>query len=514
MSGDRGRHLTTGFIVKFMHRRLGALSVVALLATAPAAYALDANDFAGKLKNIYAGQGSSLLVTLGASTVSGNNITFDGLTLGSPLAPAQDIKLNSKLTFENVAEQADGSYTADALTFPDADFKFDGGELTIKNIAFKQIFVPSGKNPDVLDSSRFVGSGTAGPFVLALDGQPAFSMDSVTVNNTFKPSQAEAQLTEIDSVGTTQGFKFDMSQAKDKDALAQAKALDLVTVTGKLLESVNWTLADGHLNISELSADVDKVGKLKFSFDMTGYTAAFLKNLTALSEAMTKATGGSGQANQQAATAMLLASLQTLFLNSASLRFDDASITAKLIDMGAKQANVDRAKFIDTLVAQVPASMNEGESQPLPVQVTQTAQAAVRAYLNDPHSIEIRLAPKTPLGILGIVGAAMAPQNLVDQIGLKILVNDKEITPDQAAKETGTSPAAPTGGDNSTAPATDDNSGASSSDDNSGSSSDDSSSSSSDDNSSGAASDNSGSDDNAGADDSSGTDRLTTKHNH
>lgn len=449
-------HSTTGTNVKFSHRRSWALSAALLLATAPAALALDVNDFTGKVKNLYAGQGSSVAITLGASTVEGNNITFDGVTIGSSLAPEQAFKLDSKLTFSNVAEQPDGSYTADALTFPDADFKFEGGELTVKNIAFKHIYVPSGKNPDVLDSSRLVGSATAGPLVLTMDGQPAFTMDSVTIDNTFQPSQNAPSLAALGSTGRTEGLRFDLSGSKDQETLAQAKALDLLVVTGKLLENVNWTLSDGHLDISEISADFDKVGKLKFAFDMTGYTPAFLKNVTAMTEAMAKS--GADGADSKAATAVLLASLQTIFLNSASLRFEDGSITTKLLDMAAKDAAVERAKFIDQLVAEIPAQMNEGESQPLPLEVVQTAQAAVRAYLNDPHSIEVRLAPKAPLGVLGIVAAAMAPQNVAEQIGLKILVNDKEITPADAAKETGTSPAPATSGDNSATPPAGDNS--------------------------------------------------------
>ena len=441
--------LEMGKTVTLMHLRPLALSVVALLATAPAAFALDANDFASKLKGVYAASmGTAVNLTLGAASVNGDVVTIDGATITEPSSPSNTLKLDAKLTFSGVSEQPDGSYLADTLTLPDGNFPFDGGSFSVKNIVLKHIFIPSGKAPNVLNTTRLVGDVSIGPMVLTIDNTPAFTIDGLSISNSFKPSQSDPALTEIDSNGLTSGLKFDMSQAKDQEALAQAKALDLVTVTGKMLETVTWTLKDGHVNLSEFSTDFDKIGKLKLALDFTGYTPEFLQNLTAVSQSLGQ-LGSDSSANQQQATAMLLNSLQTLFLNSASIRFDDGSITDKLIDLGAKDAGVDRAAFIDALVAQIPAQMNESGSEQVPVQMVQTMQAAARAYLNNPHSIEVKLAPKAPLGILGIVAAAMAPMNLADQIGLKILVDDHEVTPADAAKETGVAPAAPAATDSS-----------------------------------------------------------------
>jgi|GEM_PF-224091 len=495
-------HQPLGKNVTLMPLRPLALSVVALLATVPAAFAVDANDFATKLKSVYASSmGQAVTLTLGTATADGNVVTIDGATITEAATPANTLKLDAKLTFSGVTEQPDGSYLADSLTLPDGNFPFEGGSFSIKQIVLKHIFVPGGKTPSVLDSTRLIGDISIGPMVLTMDNTPALTIDGVTISNSFKPTQSDPSLAEIDSTGVTSGLKFDMSHAKDADAVAQAKALDLVTVTGKALESLTWSLKDGHLNLSEFSTDFDKIGKLKLAFDLTGYTPEFLQNLSNVTQSLGQLSSDSS-GNQQQATALLLNSLQTLFLNSASIRFDDASITTKLLDLGAKSAGTDRATFAAALVAQIPASVNEGGSDNVPVPMVQMMQAAARAYLNDPHSIELKLAPKSPLGILGIVAAAMAPANLVDQIGLKIIVNDHEITAADAAKETGTAPA-PAASDNSSS--TDDGNG-----DGSDASSGDDNSSTMDDNSSGG-------DDNSSGDDSSTggkvpDSRLTSKH--
>lgn len=223
-----------GKTVKPKHLRSLALSIVALCASASAAMALDTADFAKKLTAVY---GFSLppggSVNFGTATVSGNSVTYDGLTVVVPGATDGPFKIDTKLTFSGVQAQPDGSYVADSLSFPDVDYKFDGGELTAKNFSFKHLYVPSGKTQGTLDSTRLFGDASVGPIALSIDGTPAFSVDSVTVTNNFKPSQADANPTEIDSTGVTSGLKFDMTGAKDQDAIAAAKALDLLTVTGK-----------------------------------------------------------------------------------------------------------------------------------------------------------------------------------------------------------------------------------------------------------------------------------------
>ena len=440
-----------GLLVKLLKLRPLGLSVIALMAMASAAQALDAADFAGKVISIYAtSMAPGEKVTFGPATVTGNDITYDGLTLTTP--GADPVKLATKLKFVGVAEAADGSYTADALTFPDVDQTMEKTEITVKNITLKHLFVPNGKAPSIIDGSRVFRDASVGPISVVVDGKPVVSIDSISISNTLKPSQTDPALAEIDSAGTTSGLKVDMTGAKDQESLDQIKALGLQTVTGKSLEAMTWTLKDGHLNISEVSIDLDQIGKLKFGLEMTGYTPEFLQNLTTVSQAMVAGQSGGNSADQSKNTALLLGAAQTLFLNSMSLRFDDATITGRVLDYLAKKQGVSKQALIDQYVAALPAAMNDGSE--MPPDLTHAMQAAVQKFLADPHSIEIKLAPKTPLGVLGIVGAAMAPANLADTIGLQLVVNDKQVTAaDYVAPPVDTT--APQPADDTAAPADD-----------------------------------------------------------
>ena len=74
-----------GLLVKLLKLRPLGLSAIALMAMASAAQALDAADFAGKVISIYAtSMAPGEKVTFGPGTVSGNDITYDGLTLTTP----------------------------------------------------------------------------------------------------------------------------------------------------------------------------------------------------------------------------------------------------------------------------------------------------------------------------------------------------------------------------------------------------------------------------------------------
>ncbi|HTJ56793.1 MAG TPA: hypothetical protein VL418_04410 [Devosiaceae bacterium] len=446
--------------MKLSYLRPLALSLAALLVSAPAAFALDANDFASKLSAVY---GQSLppggALKLGAATVSGDAVSYDGVTVTLPdQAP---VKLDTKLQFAGVKEQPDGSYVADTLSFPDIDYKFEGGEVSARNLVLKRVYVASGKVPDVLAGSRLFSQGSIGPITVVAGGKQLATIDSVLVTNTFAPSQTEGPLTNIASNGLTNNIKIDLAQisAQDPDSAKPIAQLGLSTLTAKAIENMTWSLTDGHIAISEISVDVDNVGKLKFALDMTGYTPEFVHNLSSVSQALAQQGTSNESAQSQQQTAMLLASLQTLFLNSTSLRFDDASITNKLLDIGAKQENTTKSALIESTVASIPAQLNGDGS--MPVTLVQEIQAAVRAYLVDPHSIEVRLAPKSPLGVLGLVAVAMQPATAADTLGLQLVVNDKQITSAEASKETGVAPggttATPSSSGSSAAPSDSDN---------------------------------------------------------
>jgi hypothetical protein len=147
--------------------------------------------------------------------------------------------------------------------------------------------------------------------------------------------------------------------------------------------------------------------------------------------------------NNGQATMQLMAAAQKLFVNGISLRFDDASLTSKMIAFYAKQAGVPADAFVKGLIASAGAMTS---SMGLPPALAGLARATVVAYLQNPKSLEIRLQPAAPVGVLDFMAAAMQPDSLIQQVGLKVLVDDQEVT---AAAGNDSGMTAPSGDNNS-----------------------------------------------------------------
>jgi hypothetical protein len=403
--------------VKRNHFGPVALSLAALLVSASAALALDANDFAGKVTKQYAG-GSAATLALGAATVNGSDVTFAGFTITPK--DEKPVAVTTPLTFHNVAEGADGSYTADSLTLPDFDYSSDGVELSTKNFVLSHIYVGNAPTPDPLQSARAFGGLSVGPITVSKGGAPVASIGQITVNNSFKPSQTDAQLTGIESSGSAGAISIDLSKVDDPDAKAQIEALGVTRLNGKIAETASWSMPDGHLKISGMSVGFDELGKLTLAVDVTGYTPALVQALGAAGQSMTESDN-----DGQAATMQLMAAAQKLFVNGVSLRFDDASLTSRMIAYYAKQSGASPDDFVKGLIASAgPMTSSMG----LPPALAGLARAAVVAYLKNSKSLEIRLQPAAPVGVLDFMAAAMQPDSLIKQVGLKVLVDDQEVT--------------------------------------------------------------------------------------
>jgi hypothetical protein len=99
--------------------------------------------------------------------------------------------------------------------------------------------------------------------------------------------------------------------------------------------------------------------------------------------------------------------MQRLSLNGATIRFDDASLTGKILDFVAQQQGLKREDVVNVAKAGLPLALMQ-------VQLTDLAAAispAINAYLDAPGSIEIKAAPPQPVPFTMLGGAAMANPN-------------------------------------------------------------------------------------------------------
>ncbi|TIQ76407.1 MAG: hypothetical protein E5X44_33155, partial [Mesorhizobium sp.] len=117
----------------------------------------------------------------------------------------------------------------------------------------------------------------------------------------------------------------------------------------------------------------------------------------------------------------MLGVLQQLSFNSASIRFDDDSLTNKVLDYVGKQQGMSGKDVANQAKAVVPFGMAQLNNPELTAQVS----AAVGKYLDDPQSIEILAKPPAAVPFALIMAGAMSnPTDLTKTLGVTVKANE------------------------------------------------------------------------------------------
>ena len=387
------------------------LAGAALATLASPAFALDGADLMAKLNATYATSG----VTIGYSNaaVDGSTVTLEGTELKATGAEAP-IKLGT-VTMDGVEEDGNGGYTIETVSFQDINVTEKEATVSAKDIALNGVSIPGTVVPGTLESLLMYESATAGPVSVTAKGKEVFSMSGMEANITRM--DADAGL-EFDA--TLSDLKADLTQVEDPKAKETLAKLNMQTLEGKVSMSGSWELASGKLAVDEYAFDFKDVGRLNIALEFSGYTLELLKGLQ---EAIKAAEANPNKEEANAAMGMSMMGLvQQLTFNSASISFEDASITKKLLDYAGGEQGVSGDQMAQSLKGLVPIMIAQLNMPDLQNQIS----AAVNTYLDDPKSLTISAEPKEPVPFPMIMGAAMgAPQTIPQVLGVTITANDE-----------------------------------------------------------------------------------------
>ena len=387
------------------------LAGAALASLASPAFALDGADLLAKLNATYATSG----VTISSSnvTVDGSTVTMESAELKATGSEAP-VKLGT-ITMDGVEEDGDGGYTVETVSFQDINVTEADSTVSAKDLAISGVIIPGEVVSGTLESLLMYESATAGPVSVTSKGKEVFSMSGMEAN--IKRMDADAGL-EFDA--TFSDLKADLTSVEDPKAKDTLAKLNMQTLEGKVTMSGSWELASGKLAVDEYAFDFKDVGRLNLALEFSGYTLDFLKGMQ---EAVKAAETNPNKEEANAAMGMSMMGLvQQLTFNSASISFEDASITKKLLDYAGSEQGVSGDQMAQSLKGLIPimlAQLNMPELQ------NQIAEAA-NAYLDDPKSITISAEPKEPVPFPMIMGAAMgAPQTIPQVLGVTVTANDE-----------------------------------------------------------------------------------------
>jgi hypothetical protein len=118
---------------------------------------------------------------------------------------------------------------------------------------------------------------------------------------------------------------------------------------------------------------------------------------------------------------MLMPQLMNVSLSGLQFRFEDASITKKVLPIIAKMQGMDEA----AMVANAGAMMQIGLMQLKNQAFTDQVVGAVNAFLKDPKSFTISLKPAAPVKVQQLMTLDPAnPGAAVDVLGVSVTAND------------------------------------------------------------------------------------------
>jgi hypothetical protein len=383
------------------------LASTTFLSFASSAFALDGADVLAKINALYALQGGK--VEAASTAVDGANVTLTGVTVSvsGQAFPIGDV------TLQNV-EEGDDSYSIETIAFPNINTTKEGVTFTASDIAMGGVNIPYEPKAGTIESMMLYESISSGAMTATKDGKQIFALEGVEANLTTAEDKSK-----FDFDATVSGINVDLTSAPDPKAQEAITALGLQTVKGEVTMKGSWTLADGKFELSEYAFDFENVGRLDVKFSLSGYTLDFLK---AMQDAVKASeTNPDKQAGQQALGMSMMGLAQQLIYNGASIRFDDAGITAKALDFAGKQQGVDGKQMAQSLKGMMPMMLGAMNMPDLQEQI----EAAVGTYLDDPKSLTVSANPAQPLPAPQIMGAAMGdPANLVKTLNVQVTAND------------------------------------------------------------------------------------------
>ena len=388
---------------------LKKLAFSTFLLTLPlnAAFAQDA-AVADRLKAALAVQGVDITWT--GVTGDNSSMVLQGVSV-KPAAekealPIGDVKL------EGVTE-ANGGFDVATITTSAFEHSKDGVTLNLTPFVIHDANIPAEGATGPLGSMMIYKSAELENLTVKVADKTAFSVDGVAVQIT-PPADGKA----MEFSATTEKFNADLTLVDDAKSKEAINALGYQNISGNIEIGGTWQPSDGKMDLSKYDISVENAGTLGMTFGLGGYTVDFVKSMQEMQKKMAAQPEGADNSAQGMA---LLGLLQQLSFNGASVRFDDDSLTGKVLEYAGKQQGMSAKDIANQAKAIVPFGMAQLNNPELTAEVT----AAVSKYLDDPKSLEISAEPPAAVPFALIMAGAMSnPLDLPKTLGVHVKANE------------------------------------------------------------------------------------------
>ena len=394
-----------------LHRPLPgklALAGLLLISQLSAANAVEASAVAERLKTVLANQGIN--ITWSGVTESGSQIVLQDTAL--KLAETPDPVPVGDVKLDGVAEE-NGGYRIGRVALPAYSFNQEGMNIDIAGAEFSGLTLAAEGSSDPLATIMMYEKANLASVLVKRGDRQLFSLNNLHVEVTPPKDGAAMEFS-----GAAEKFAADLTAVEDANARKVIEALGYGMLDGTYAMKGSWQLGDGRLVLSQ-HISVGTAGTLGMSLDLGGYTPDFVKALQEMQKKMAEQPKGADNSAQGLA---MLGLMQQLTFHDATVRFDDDSLTGRVLDYVAREQGKKPADIANQAKAIVPFLLAQLNNPELMQNVTE----AVTKYLDDPQSLEIKAAPAHPVPFALLMAGAMAtPKDLPKTLGVSVVANEE-----------------------------------------------------------------------------------------
>lgn len=366
-----------------------ALGGAALWIIAGPAAAVEATDVADALvAAMKASENTD--VAYESAEASGDNVTISGLTAKNP--DGGTITVPSML-ITGAEMRTGGGFTADEIAADGVSVVDPSTTVTWETAKMTDVTVPS--------ADEIAAEARMSPFgELDITG---IKIEEVGGPGAITIAEVDTKL-QVDDDGVPRDVDLTLSSLFIPAAVLQSepemgvmlKQLGYEDLTMNIAMSGSYETNGDKLDLRNFTLDLVDVGKLEVMAKISGIS------MTQFADQGPDAIGPES------------------ILESLSIRFDNAGIVEKGLDMQAEQMGVSRGDMVAQLTGALPLMLNTLQNPAFQEEVA----SAATTFLNDPKSIAVTATPANPVSFQEIMGAAMMnPGQISDLLSLKIMAN-------------------------------------------------------------------------------------------
>jgi hypothetical protein len=324
------------------------------------------------------------------ASANGDDVTVNELKVTFPEGKSLTIPA---VVINGAADRDKGGFTATSISFDGGSVTDDKGTMKWETGSVEDAVVPS---PDEIKAKAKMAPFSKGSIAkIDLSGSDmpaAIDIDEVAVSM------------EAGDDGTPNKFTTDVNGMKLPQALFPQMAAVFSAMGYTDSFDVSIAVVGGYehttdtVNLESFTIDTANVGKLAVDAKLSGIPLSKMGDDAARQDLKTNAK-----------------------LESFHLRFDNAGIVEKVLDMQAQQSGMKRADIVAQWTAALPLLLNIIQNDAFQGKIA----TAVTAFLNDPKSITLTAAPSAPVGLDAVFTAiGAAPQTVPDMVGADITANN------------------------------------------------------------------------------------------